>query len=821
MTNEPGTSKDDHPPNDVGGIPPNTSSELDVSNVEKHWGLTMRRPSVQRKHAQHARYMPSRTLVGLNEETKHERHGRTNALLYATMRAHREPVSPTEDRAMNIASRMELDDELMHDDPISELLRIEKLRDMPQCLTVKRTIKARLTTSVSENKKKRKPISFWKRLKYKISMSFTKIGMAMREVASTMELWYHSIKAIEGHFGSGVATYFKFLRWLFISNTICCVLSLGFIVLPQSLLEAYSDTAFSGWDLLTGTGFFTDSIMYYGFYSNGTVSKGSYLTYSIPSAYFMTLLCCYIFTFLLLSIKVARSYRKNFIETAGGLTNLYASKIFCGWDFGIASYKAANLRSATIYGELKELLGEAQKQSHKGCVIKTYVLLIQVAVTVLVITIMSSTGVLLWKLLTQYTVDYSQTVFTLLVPLSITTVMNLYPAFFSWLAQYEGYASKRTTLYVTMIRTYIMEVVIVGVLLAFWLSHSTENCWQTAFTQEIYRLIIIDFIISIVLIFMAQMIRSKIYILGWKKIGAPRFDIARNTLNLTYNQTLFWIAFYFSPPMSFVILAKLILIFYIKKYGVLNHCEPPSRSWRAAQTQTLFLALAFLSMVGVLTVLGYIVTNIKSQDCGPFQDYEYTWQMVVLGVLQLRNDSQFWVVVTGLAKPGIGAAILIAMCVAVYYLRAKACARKEMVEILRGMLVLEAQDKEFLLNGISRVTEEQWLYHLNPLLTPRPSLLTNPQQEHVGGTPARHRRYSKLNYHARKSSISSINYQESNNALHKSLSSDAFRESIGNRNDQYLELTQRPSTVSDASSIHDSIKSRDANEGIARQYDFF
>lgn len=35
-----------------------------------------------------------------------------------------------------------------------------------------------------------------------------------------MEIWYHIIKSIEGQFGSGVAVYFKFLRWLILLNII-------------------------------------------------------------------------------------------------------------------------------------------------------------------------------------------------------------------------------------------------------------------------------------------------------------------------------------------------------------------------------------------------------------------------------------------------------------------------------------------------------------------------------------------------------------------------------------------------------------------------
>lgn len=50
---------------------------------------------------------------------------------------------------------------------------------------------------------------------------------------------------------------------------------------------------------------------------------------------------------------MARSYRKSFIETSGGLKNVYAHKVFCGWDFSIATEKAAELKSEAIARELK------------------------------------------------------------------------------------------------------------------------------------------------------------------------------------------------------------------------------------------------------------------------------------------------------------------------------------------------------------------------------------------------------------------------------------------------------------------------------------
>lgn len=51
--------------------------------------------------------------------------------------------------------------------------------------------------------------------------------------------------------------------------------------------------------------------------------------------------------------SAAKSYRRSFIETEGGLKNVFANKIFCGWDYNIATKGAADLKIKAIYNELK------------------------------------------------------------------------------------------------------------------------------------------------------------------------------------------------------------------------------------------------------------------------------------------------------------------------------------------------------------------------------------------------------------------------------------------------------------------------------------
>lgn len=87
----------------------------------------------------------------------------------------------------------------------------------------------------------------------------------MAEFAYSLELWRSHMKKIEGHFGTGVTSYFLFLKWLFLLNIPVFTLTLGFVVVPQILYRynikvpsgygfSVNETSvsFTGEELLTG-----------------------------------------------------------------------------------------------------------------------------------------------------------------------------------------------------------------------------------------------------------------------------------------------------------------------------------------------------------------------------------------------------------------------------------------------------------------------------------------------------------------------------------------------------------------------------------------
>lgn len=77
-------------------------------------------------------------------------------------------------------------------------------------------------------------------------------------IRSSLKLWSSPMKKLSGRFGSGVLSYFLFLRTLLFFNLLLFVTSGLFLIFPQILLplsrhnQSTPDT-FSGLELLTGT----------------------------------------------------------------------------------------------------------------------------------------------------------------------------------------------------------------------------------------------------------------------------------------------------------------------------------------------------------------------------------------------------------------------------------------------------------------------------------------------------------------------------------------------------------------------------------------
>ncbi|KPJ02562.1 Transmembrane channel-like protein 5 [Papilio xuthus] len=616
----------------------------------------------------------------------------------------------SERQADIIVREMEQLQRLMEDNPVSEELRREALRDLPQGLTMKRTVRAKLSASVSLRSKHR-PISFYKRLKYRISFAMKKGRDRISELIFSIEPWHEAIRHVEGQFGSAVGSYFHFLRWLFAINLLLAMLLVCFVVVPQVLhdQENNNKTGSMGFlDFVSGKGGFEDSVLFYGHYHWGDVSALGPLTYNMPFAYFFTMFSLYFFFFAILCYRTAYSYRRNFIEIAGGLSNVFATKVFCGWDFGIVSQHAASLNASSIYNEFKELLSEQNKKHVTMSLCRRVCqYMVNVAVTLCVLALVAALQYGLWQLLA---LDTQLQHWEIFVSLIITFVIALCPLLFNLIVRVEYYKA-RTALYVTLARTGLLDISTLTLLLVYW-SQSGTPCWESAVGRETYRLVLLDSLVSLFLLPLVEFARGFIFKMSSSSSSTgPEFNLSYNSLTLVYNQGVVWVGAAWCPLLPAALALKFLLLFYVKRECALRACQPARKVWRAAQTQTVLYMLVTLSLFVTLFAIGSLFLRGSSEWCGPFMKYSAVWGVVSEGVLRLPDRPVLHALLAFLTRPGVIAFLFLSLCVATYLMRARARAQRSMVGILRRMLVLQAKDKDFLLAAIDKVSNGEWLYN--------------------------------------------------------------------------------------------------------------
>ncbi|XP_076879149.1 transmembrane channel-like protein 3 isoform X2 [Brachyhypopomus gauderio] len=184
--------------------------------------------------------------------------------------------------------------------------------------------------------------------------------------------WEMRIKKIESHFGSGVASYFIFLRWLFGINIVLTIMTGAFIVLPELLAGAPfgttrsktipKDQVASAQDLDTIWslgGYLQYSVLFYGYYGN--VRKIGSAGYRLPLAYFLVGMAVFAYSFITLLRKMAKNSRLS-LASASDENYTFCWRIFCAWDYLIGNPEAAESKGAAIVNNIREAIVEEQEK---------------------------------------------------------------------------------------------------------------------------------------------------------------------------------------------------------------------------------------------------------------------------------------------------------------------------------------------------------------------------------------------------------------------------------------------------------------------------
>ncbi|OWK61593.1 Transmembrane channel-like protein 2 [Lonchura striata] len=182
--------------------------------------------------------------------------------------------------------------------------------------------------------------------------------------------WEMKIKEIESHFGSSVASYFIFLRWMYGINMILFGLTFGLVMVPEALMgkpygslprktvpRAEEATAMNFATLWDFSGFAQYSVLFYGYYNNQRTI--GWLKFRMPLSYFLVGVGSIGYSFMI----VTRTMAKNANDDGGGddTSFNFSWKMFTSWDYLIGNPETADNKFASITTSFKEAIVEEQE----------------------------------------------------------------------------------------------------------------------------------------------------------------------------------------------------------------------------------------------------------------------------------------------------------------------------------------------------------------------------------------------------------------------------------------------------------------------------
>ncbi|XP_061624568.1 transmembrane channel-like protein 2-B [Phyllopteryx taeniolatus] len=183
--------------------------------------------------------------------------------------------------------------------------------------------------------------------------------------------WEKKIKEVESHFGSSVASYFIFLRWMYGLNLVLFGFMFGLVVLPEILTglpygsiprktvpreEQAKAMDFSV--LFDFGGYCKYSFLFYGYYDHQRTI--GVLQFRLPLSYLLVGVGIFGYSLMV----VIRTMARNSNEGGDGAEEgefTFAWKMFTSWDYLIGNPETADNKYASITTSFKESIVDEQE----------------------------------------------------------------------------------------------------------------------------------------------------------------------------------------------------------------------------------------------------------------------------------------------------------------------------------------------------------------------------------------------------------------------------------------------------------------------------
>ncbi|XP_029684815.1 transmembrane channel-like protein 2-B isoform X1 [Takifugu rubripes] len=216
--------------------------------------------------------------------------------------------------------------------------------------------------------------------------------------------WERKIKDVESHFGSSVASYFIFLRWMYGLNMVLFGLMFGLVMLPEVLMglpygsiprktvpREDQATAMDYSVLLDFGGYCKYSFLFYGYYNNDPTI--GVLKFRLPLSYLLVGVGIFGYSLMV----VIRTMARNANEGGDGGEEgefTFSWKMFTSWDYLIGNPETADNKYASITTSFKEsIVDEQENQKDENIHLRRF---LRVLANFLIISCLGGSGYLIY-----------------------------------------------------------------------------------------------------------------------------------------------------------------------------------------------------------------------------------------------------------------------------------------------------------------------------------------------------------------------------------------------------------------------------------------
>ncbi|XP_009326452.1 PREDICTED: transmembrane channel-like protein 1 [Pygoscelis adeliae] len=553
--------------------------------------------------------------------------------------------------------------------------------------------------------------------------------------------WEMKIKEIESHFGSSVASYFIFLRWMYGINMILFGLTFGLVMVPEALMgkpygslprktvpraeEASAMNFATLWDF---SGFAQYSVLFYGYYNNQRTI--GWLKFRMPLSYFLVGVGTIGYSFMI----VIRTMARNANEEGGGddTSFNFSWKMFTSWDYLIGNPETADNKFASITTSFKEAIVEEQESRKEENIHLTRFL--RVLANFLALCTLAGSGYLIFfvvrrsqKFALEGLENYGWWERN-----EVNMVMSLLgmfcPTLFDVISSLENYHPRIAlrwqlgrifALFLGNLYTFIIALMdeinlkleeekVVKYNMSIWeasLYNGTipENstappiqvdpadvprgpCWETMVGQEFVRLTVSDTMTTYITILIGDFLRAVFvrffnYCWCWDlEYGFPsysEFDISGNVLGLIFNQGMIWMGSFYAPCLPAINVFRLHTSMYLQCWAVMCCNVPQERVFKASRSNNFYMAM--LLFILFLSTLPAVYTIVSIPPSFDCGPFSGKTRMFEVISETLEHDFPSWFgKVFGYASnPGLILPFILLMVLSIYYLNATSKSYKE------------------------------------------------------------------------------------------------------------------------------------------------